>query len=180
MAEPEEAHRILLGRIVGAHGIRGEVIIHAYTTAPEGIAAYGPLSDESGTRSFQIASARGTTKGVVARIKGIVDRNAAEALKGVALYVDRARLPAAGTDEFYLADLIGLAAVDPAGEAVGCIVGVPNYGAGDLLEIRRTGSSQTELIPFTEAYVPQVDIAAGRVVVILPTYTGDAPDPTED
>jgi 16S rRNA processing protein RimM len=174
-----KAKRILLGRIVGAHGIRGEVVVHAYTAVPEDVATYGPLTDESGARPFEIVAARATPKGVVARIKGIADRNAAEALKGVALYVERARLPAAGASEFYLADLIGLEAIDPAGKTVGRIVGVPNYGAGDLLEIRLAGSANTELIPFTETYVPKVDAAAGRIVVILPTYTGDDPEPGE-
>jgi 16S rRNA processing protein RimM len=159
--------RILLGRIAGAHGIRGEVVIHAYTAAPEDIGGYGPLSDATGARSFAIASLRVTAKGVVARLEGITDRTAAEALKGVELYVDRARLPAAAEGEFYHADLIGLAAVDPAGEAIGEIVGVQNYGAGDLLEIRFAGSGRTELVPFTEACVPEVDLAARRAVVVL-------------
>lgn len=160
--------RILLGRIAGAHGIRGEVVIHAYTGAPEDIGAYGPLADADGVRSFAIASARATAKGVVARIKGVADRNAAEALKGVELYVDRARLPAAADGEYYHADLIGMAAVDAEGNPVGEIVAVQNFGAGDLLEVRLVGSHKTEFVSFTDAAVPEVDIAAGRVVVVMP------------
>ncbi len=115
-----------------------------------------------------------TTKGgVVARLEGVSDRNAAEALKGVELYVDRDKLPAAAEGEFYHADLIGLAAVDPQGKRLGEIVAVQNYGAGDLLEIRLTGAGKTELVPFTEATVPEVDIAAGRVVVAMPAASGD-------
>src|SRR5947207_358763 len=91
MAADAERDRILLGRIAGAHGIRGEVIIHAFTEPPENIAAYGPLSDEAGARTFRIETARATAKGVVARLAGVSDRTAAEALKGVALYVDRDR-----------------------------------------------------------------------------------------
>jgi 16S rRNA processing protein RimM len=98
-------------------------------------------------------------------------RDAAEALRGIDLYVERDRLPAAAEGEFYYADLIGLAAVDPQGNRVGEIVAVQNYGAGDLLELRLAGQGQTELIPFTDAYVPEVDIAAKRVVVALPTET---------
>jgi 16S rRNA processing protein RimM len=159
---------------VGAHGIRGEVVIHTYTAAPEDISTYGPLLDKSGAQSFRLRSARVTTKGgVVARLEGISDRNAAEALKGVELYVDRDKLPAAAEGEFYHADLIGLAAVDPQGKRLGEIVAVQNYGAGDLLEIRLTGAGKTELIPFTEATVPEVDIAAGRVVVAMPAASGD-------
>jgi len=160
--------RILLGRIAGAHGIRGEVLIKAFTEAPENVGAYGPLSDESGTRTFKLKSARATPKGVVARLQGVDDRNGAEALKGIALYIERERLPAAAEGEFYHADLIGLAAVDGDGKPVGEIVAVQNYGAGDLLEIRLAGSSKTELVPFTYAAVPEVDIAARRVVVVLP------------
>jgi 16S rRNA processing protein RimM len=163
-----ERDRILLGRIAGAHGIRGEVIIHAYTEPPENVAAYGPLFDKSGARTFKIEGARAQAKGVVARLVGVADRNAAEALKGVELYVERDRLPPAAEGEYYHADLIGLTAVDAEGRRVGEIVAVQNYGAGDLLEVRLTGRGQTELIPFTDAAVPEVDIAARRVVVVLP------------
>jgi 16S rRNA processing protein RimM len=159
--------RILLGHIAGAHGIRGEVIIHAFTDPPENIAAYGPLIDEAGARTFEIEIVRATAKGVVARLPGISDRNAAEALKGVDLYVERDRLPAAAEGEYYHADLIGLAAVDSDGRRIGEIVAVQNFGAGDLLEIRLAGARHTELIPFTDAFVPEVDVAARRVVVIL-------------
>lgn len=165
--------RILLGYIAGAHGIRGEVLIKTYTEAPENVGAYGPLSDEGGTRTFNLKSARATPKGVVTRLQGVDDRNAAEALKGIALYIERERLPAAADGEFYHADLIGLAAVDGDGKPLGEIVAVQNYGAGDLIEIRLTGSSKTELVPFTDAAVPEVDIAARRVVVILPPEAHD-------
>jgi 16S rRNA processing protein RimM len=163
------SNRILLGRIAGAHGIRGDVLIKTFTEAPENIGAYGPLSDEQGARTYEIQSARPTPKGVVARIKGIADRNGAEALRGVTLYVDRDRLPAAADGEFYHTDLIGLAALDGEGKQVGEIIAVHNFGAGDLIEVRLTGSSKTELVPFTDAAVPAVDIAARRVVVVLPT-----------
>ena len=173
MAAPSGAKRILLGRIAGAHGIRGEVIIHAYTEPPENIAAYGPLSDEAGARMFEIAIAHVTAKGVVARLAGVGDRSAAEALRGVDLYVDRDRLPPAVEGEYYHADLIGMAAVDSAGQRIGEIVAVQNFGAGDLLEIRLAGRGRTELIPFTDAAVPEVDVAAKRVIVVLPRTDED-------
>jgi 16S rRNA processing protein RimM len=165
--------RILLGRIADAHGIRGEVLIHSYADVPEDIGAYGPLTDTAGKRTFEIESARPTAKGVVARLEGVGDRNAAEALKGTELYVDRGRLPAAAEGEFYHADLIGLAAVDPEGNTIGTIVAVPNFGAGDLIEVRLAGSTRTELVPFSEAAVPSIDIEAGRAVIVLPPTTGD-------
>jgi 16S rRNA processing protein RimM len=162
-----QPRRILLGRIAGAHGIRGDVLIKTFTAAPENIGAYGPLSDESGTRMFRLESARATPKGVVARLQGVDDRNGAEALRGVALYIERDRLPEAADDEFYHADLVGLAAVSPDGKPAGEIIAVHNFGAGDLLEIRLAGSSKTEFVPFTDEVVPEVDIAARRVVVVM-------------
>jgi 16S rRNA processing protein RimM len=160
--------RILLGRIAGAHGIRGEVLIKTFTAEPEGIAAYGALSDADGQRTFNIERARATPKGVVARVAGINDRDAAEALKGIELYVEHGRLPPPGDGEFYHADLIGLSAVDPSGTPVGEIIAVHNHGAGDLIEVRLAGSSRTELIPFTEATVPRIDMTARQAVMVMP------------
>jgi 16S rRNA processing protein RimM len=166
VAEARE-NRVLLGRIAGAHGIRGEVLIKTFTAVPESIGAYGPLADKGGTRVFEIKSVRVTAKGVVARLKGVADRNAAEALKGVELYVAREKLPAAAEGEFYHADLIGLSAVDPEGRPIGEIVAVHNFGAGDLIEVRLAGSGKTELVPFTDDTVPEVDIAGRRAVVVM-------------
>lgn len=183
MPEPETL--ILLGRIVGAHGIRGDVVIHSFAAAPEDIAAYGPLYDKAGARTFKLSAVRNTGKGVVARIAGVADRNAAEAMKGVELYVPRARLPAAGDGEFYVNDLIGMTVVDGDGQVVGVVVDAPNYGAGDLLEIRRKGGGPTELIPFNDGFVPDVDLAARRVTVNPIVYAEDdsgedgAPSPSD-
>ena len=169
----EQDRRILLGRIKAAHGVRGDVVIESYTDEPRDIAAYGPLATEDGARRLEISIARVTPKGVIARIAGISDRESAEALKGVALYVERARLPATGEGEFYRADLVGLNAEDAQGRAIGTVVAVANYGAGDLLELRLAGKKTTELIPFTDAFVPIVDVRGGRVVVVPPTELSD-------
>lgn len=166
MAGDKKSSRVLLGRIAGAHGIRGEVLIRSFTAAPEDIGAYGALSTADGSRAFEIESARPTAKGVVARLKGIADRNAAEALKGTDLYVARDRLPPPSDNEFYYADLVGMTAVGPDGATLGEIVAVQNFGAGDLLEIRLQASGRTELFPFTDDAVPEVDIAARRVTVV--------------
>ncbi len=169
----DKDHRILLGRITAAHGIRGDVVVESFTSEPQAIDAYGPLESEDGTRRIDLSVVRVTPKGVIAHIKGVDDRNEAEALKGFALYVDRARLPAADDDEYYHADLVGLAAEDPQGRKVGTIVAVENFGAGDILELRLDGRAKTELIPFSDAFVPIVDVAGGRVVVALPADDGE-------
>jgi len=164
----DQDSRILLGRIAAPHGVRGDVLIESYASEPRDISAYGPLETEDGARRFDVSVVRVAPKGVIARIDGVNDRSSAEALKGLSLYVARARLPATVSGEFYRTDLIGLGAEDREGRPIGTVVAVQNYGAGDLLELRCKGARGTELIPFTEAFVPVVDVAAGKVVVVLP------------
>jgi 16S rRNA processing protein RimM len=168
--------RILLGHIADAHGIKGEVLIKTYTGTPEAIADYGPLSDAQG-RTFEIRVVRVTPKGVVARMNNVVDRTAAEALKGTELFTTRDNLPDPDDDEFYHADLIGLAAVGTDGAALGTVTAVANHGAGDVIEIALSGSRRTELVPFAKAFVPEVDIAKGRIVVRLPAPSDDDQTP---
>jgi 16S rRNA processing protein RimM len=172
----QQPARILLGRIAGAHGMRGEVLVHTFTEAPENIGAYGALCDQAGVQQLKIKVVRVTPKGVIARVAGIADRHTAEALKGLELYVDRTRLPAIADDEFYHADLVGLAAVDVDGKVLGRIIAVHNFGAGDLLEIGLADTAKTELVPFSDAFVPQVDLTQRRAVVRLPATAG----PDED
>jgi 16S rRNA processing protein RimM len=173
----ERPARVLLGRIVAAHGIRGDVLVRSYTGEPAAIASYGPLSDESGARTFEARVVRVADKGVVARIAGVSDRNAAEALAGTDLYVARDRLPEPEPGAYYHADLIGLAALDPAGAPIGTVISVQNYGAGDLLEIRISGSRRTELVAFTDAFVPAVDLGARTVTVVMATDSEDHETP---
>jgi len=163
-----EDHRILLGHISTAQGIRGEVVIKSYTNDPSDIAAYGPLTDKSGNRTFEISVVRVAKKGVIARVKGVADRTAAEALRGIELYISRDKLPDTEDDEIYHADLIGLDAVTAEGEHVGVVVAVQNFGAGDLIEIRLAGQSRTEFVPFDEHFVPDIDFDAARLTVVMP------------
>ena len=160
--------RILLGAIASAHGIKGEVLVKSFTGDPASVASYGPLTDEAGLRPITLDIVRVTPKGVIARVAGAPDRTAAEKLKGRQLYVERARLPEPDEDEFYHEDLIGLRAVAPDGATIGSVVAVQNYGAGDLLEIRRDGVKATDLVPFTRAAVPAIDFKAGQLVVVMP------------
>lgn len=176
----KSARLILLGQIGAAHGIKGELNIRTFTGAPEAVASYGPLTDKSGTKAYKIKIVRVTDKGVVARIDGVTDRNGAEALRNVELYVARSKLPKTAEAEFYHADLVGLATVDHAGAVTGEVVAVQNFGAGDLLEVKFKGANSTEFIPFTGACVPNVDLEAGRVTIIAPEMTGEPEPETGD
>src|SRR5277367_6497221 len=158
--------RVCLGQFGAAHGVRGEVRLHSFTADPAAITSYGPLEGEDG-RVFEIEAMRPAKDHFVAKVSGVADRNAAELLKNLKLYVPRARLPEPDEpDEFYHADLIGLAVVDRAGEKLGTVVAIHNFGAGDLVEVTPEAGGKTELLPFDETHVPMVDIAAGKIVVV--------------
>jgi 16S rRNA processing protein RimM len=175
-ASPPEKHRVCVARIGAAHGTRGEVRLWPFTAEPEAVAKYGPLETADGTACFEIESLRTAKDGFVARLKGVTDRSAAERLRNVELYVPRLRLPDPEPDEFYHADLIGLAAIEANGGALGTVIAVHNFGAGDILEIAPSGGDPF-MVPFTVAAVPVVDLAAGRIVVEMPPDSDDD-DPT--
>lgn len=161
--------RILMGKIGAAHGIKGEVRITSHTQDPEAIASYGPLDTDRPGLTITIEAARLNKTVLVARIKGIKDRNAAEALNGVSLFVDRDRLPdTEDEDDFYHADLIGLDARLDTGVSIGKVLALHNYGAGDLIEIGDTRSGDTFLYPFTRAVVPTIRVAEGFLVISPP------------
>jgi 16S rRNA processing protein RimM len=162
-------NKLLMGRIGAAHGIKGEVRIQSFTEDPLALASYGPLSTNKPGLTIKILAARTTTNVLVARLEGINDRNAAEKLNGVELYVDRALLPDPDDDDdFYHADLIGLKARLADGSEIGEVMAVPNFGAGDLLEIRDPRSGDTYLYPFSKAVVPEVRVAEGYLLIDPP------------
>jgi len=164
---------ICVGVITGVHGVRGVLTIRPFTEHAEDLTAYGPVQSRDGRQNFTL-SIIGAKKGVMlVRIKGIDDRNAAEALKGLELYVPRAVLPEPEDESWYQADLIGLEARDMAGEVLGRVKAVQNYGAGDLLEISLEPAQQTVLLPFTREIVPVVDINNGFVTVNPPEEIED-------
>jgi 16S rRNA processing protein RimM len=161
----QERDRICVARIGAAHGVRGEVKLWSFTADPAAVADYGPLETADG-RTVEIEAMRPAKEFFVARLKGVADRDAAERLRNAELLVPRERLPApAEADEFYHADLIGLAVVDTAGTALGSVVAVHNFGAGDLIEVSRPEGRDTVMLAFTQAVVPEIDLAGGRVVV---------------
>ena len=160
--------RVLIAQIGAAHGVRGEVRLKAFTEDPMSVARYGALETEDGARRFEIEAVRPAKDMLVARLKGVADRNAAEALKNLRLYVARAKLPKPADDEFYHADLIGLAATTADGAAFGTVKAVHNFGAGDLLEIEPASGGTSVMLPFTETSVPTVDIAGRKLIVAPP------------
>ena len=166
---------ICVARIGAAHGVRGAVKLWTFTEDPLAVKAYGPLLTKDGARQFEVTSAREAKGHLVATLKGVSTREEAERLNGIELYVAREKLPDTDEDEYYHADLIGLAAVNAAGEPLGRVVAIHNFGAGDIIEIAPPSGS-TLLLPFTNAVVPTVDIAGGRVVIEMPKeIEGDNP-----
>jgi 16S rRNA processing protein RimM len=161
--------RLLVGRFGAPHGVRGEVRLQSFTGDPGAIARYPELGDASGARRFAIRSLRHIKDNLfVARIEGVADRDGAERLTNVEIYVSRATLPAPAEEEFYLADLIGLAALDESRAPIGRVANVLDFGGGDILEIAPSAGGETLLFPFTKAVVPEIDVAAGWVVVVPP------------
>ena len=158
---------ICVARIGAPHGVRGAVKLWTFTEDPLAVKAYGPLATKDGVRQFEVTSAREAKGHLVATLKGIATREDAERLNGIELYVAREKLPATDEDEYYHADLIGLTAVDAANEPLGRVIAIHNFGAGDIIEIAPP-SGATMLLPFTNAVVPSVDVAGGRVVIELP------------
>ena len=167
--------QICVARIGAPHGVRGQVRLWTFTEAPLAVKDYGPLASKDGARQFEVTHIREAKGHLIATLKGVVTREQAELLNGVELYVARERLPATAEDEYYHADLIGLAAVNASGEPLGQIIAVHNFGAGDIIEIAPQ-QGKTLLLPFTNAVVPSIDLGAGRVIIELPAeIEGDEP-----
>jgi 16S rRNA processing protein RimM len=169
------AAQICIARIGAAHGVRGAVKLWTFTEDPLAVKHYGPLVTKDGTRQFEVTQAREANGHLVATLKGVATREDAERLNGVELYIARDKLPATDEDEYYHADLIGLAAVTASNEPLGRVIAIHNFGAGDIIEIAPPHGA-TMLLPFTNAVVPSVDLAGGFVVIELPSeIEGDAP-----
>ena len=161
--------RILLGIVAAPHGVRGLVRIRSYTEEPMAIAAYGPLSDETRRKQYRVEALSTVKDAVLARIEGVVDRTAAEALRGLRLYVERERLPATDEREWYEADLVGLAAVGRDGRDWGKVIAFHDFGAGSTMEVSGGAQSRSSvMLPFNDEAVPEIDVEGGKVVVDPP------------
>ena len=172
--------RVCLGVIVGVKGLRGEVRVKSFTEDPADVAAYGPLATEDG-RTLALTVSGAAQGAVTARIKGVIDRNGAEALKGLKLYVARDALPAADEGSYYHADLVGLAAELVSGEKLGTVVGVYNFGAGDMIDVAMDGG-RSELVPFNDDTVAAVDLESGvlRINPVKGLFENDAKADAEE
>lgn len=162
------AERICVAQIGGAHGLRGEVRLKSFTADPMAVRDYGPLMTEDGSAAFELEMVRPAKGHLIARFRGVDDRETAERLVNVRLFVPRERLPAPAPDEFYHADLIGLSAVTADGAEIGTVVAIHDFGAGDILELQPREGGATLMVPFTADFVPSVEIASGRIVVLPP------------
>ncbi len=171
---------ICVARIGAAHGVRGAVKLWTFTADPFAVTRYGPLSTKDGARQFEVAQARVVKDHLVATLKGVSTRDEAERLNGLELYVAREKLPATDDDEYYHADLIGLSAVTTTNEPLGEVIAIHNFGAGDIIEIAPAAGTSI-MLPFSNAVVPTVDLATGRVVIELPEeIVGDDSNAADD
>jgi 16S rRNA processing protein RimM len=159
--------RVLLGEIGAAQGLKGEVRLHSFTEEEAAITAYGPLENETG-HVIEIEALRATPKALIARVKDVTTREGAEALTGTKLYIPRSRLPEREEEEWYHAELIGLAALDRDGVTIGTVVAIQNFGAGDLLELAPANGGPTLLIPFTRETVPEIDVEGEHLTLVPP------------
>lgn len=166
---------VCVARIGAAHGVRGAVRLWTFTEDPLAVKDYGPLMTKDGARQFEVTHAREAKDHLVVTLKGVASRDDAERLNGIELYIPRERLPDTDAGEYYHTDLIGLAAVTTADQPLGKVIAIHNFGAGDIIEIAPPQGA-TMLLPFTDAVVPTVDLAGGRVVIELPQeIDGDDP-----
>jgi 16S rRNA processing protein RimM len=179
MSAPESQELLCVGVVTGPHGVRGQVRIKGFTANPEDIAAYGALSDQTGTKTYVVKVTGTAAKGaLIASLTGIDNRNKAEAIKGLKLYVPRSALPEPEEEEYYHADLIGLSVQTVDGLELGVVRTIYDFGAGDVIEVEN-GERKTIVVPFTKAAVPVVDLAAGRLIVDPPEGLLDEPEPGE-
>lgn len=167
MNNSKKERKICVGQFAGAHGVRGLVRLRSFTEDPESIFSYAPLLDESGEREFKIAPKSCAKDHFIASVEGVADKESADRLRGHKVYVPRSIFPETRDNEYYEADLMGLLAVDENGVERGRVLGVFNYGAGTFFEIG-TSKQDAFMLPFKDAFVPQVDFDAGTISIIMP------------
>lgn len=164
---------VCVAAVATAHGVRGALKLKCFTEAPENVGAYGPLLDAEGRELFKVRVLAPAKGGVIVEAEGITDRDAALALRGLELHVPRERLPALEDESFYYEDLVGLSVRNAAGETLGRVIGVHDFGAGEVLEYR-DAEGASAMVAFTQALVPTVDLAAGFLVLAAEALPDEA------
>ena len=171
---------ITLGAVSSAHGVRGQFKVKPFTVVPSDVAAYGPVHLEDG-RVLQLTVKSVTKNLLICEAKGITDRRMAESLRGQTLSVKRAALPELDETQTYHADLIGLVVQDTAGQQLGVVVGLHDFGAGEIVETSLAGSSSTELYPFYPPFLLDLNIQEGKIVLAAQSpLDNKRPDNTVD
>ncbi len=155
-----------MGVVHSAHGIKGHIKIKVFASSTASFMAYNRFTDKAGKRSF-VFKYIGLFKEdiVVAELKGLQNRNQAEELKGVELYIAREQLPPPEEEEYYYQDLIGLRVQSQAGDLLGNVISVYNFGSGDLIEVNLSKSQEVVVLPFTKEAVPQISIPEGCLII---------------
>lgn len=166
MAE-DDHDLVCLARVATAHGVRGHVRLRCFTENPADVVAYGPLIGRDDRRRYDLTPTGSARDGLLAKIAGIDDRDAALGLRGLELCVPRTALPEPSEDEYYVTDLIGLEARWPDGRRFGTVRQCADFGAGHVLDVA-TDDGRVVSLPFDAASVPSIDVAAGRIVVDPP------------
>jgi len=159
-----------IAQITAAHGIRGEVKVVCFLENPDDLPRYNPLSTRQG-KEYSLAVTGHVKGNIIARIEGIADRNEAELLRGLELYAPGSKLPKKSENEFYQQELIGLSAIDASGKAIGNVLAIHNFGAGDIIEI--STSEGDVMLPFKAPFVGEIDVKKGTMHITLPEYLGD-------
>lgn len=168
-------NKICLGAVVGVHGIRGEVKVKCFSDNEKNLTRYGDVFNESGSKSFSLKIVGHSKELLRVKVKGIDDRNTAETLVGTAFYINRDLLPDLKEDEFYHTDLIGLEAKNSNGEKIGEVNAIYNFGAGDIIELK-LNEGPLEMLPFTKAYVPTINIKEHYIIVEMMQFVSDNED----
>jgi len=167
MIDTSADRKICVGQFAGAHGVHGLVKLRSFTENPDAIFAYGPLTDKDASRVFTVTKKTSGHDHFLVAIEGIENKEAADALRGERLYIDRTILPQTKANEFYEADLVGLEAFDAEGKNYGRVLGFFDFGGGPFLEIGQSGKDSF-MLPFKDSFVPEVDCAAGKILIVLP------------
>lgn len=168
-------NKICLGAVVGVHGIKGEVKVKCFSDNEKNLTRYGNVTNEAGDKSFSLKIVGHSKELLRVKVKGIDDRNTAETLVGTAFYINRDLLPDLKEDEFYHTDLIGLEAKNSNGDKIGEVNAMYNFGAGDIIELKLNEGS-LEMLPFTKAYVPTINIKEHYIIVEMMQYAQDDED----